>query len=273
MTIVLGLVAFALVVTLGAPALLAHGSWRIRHPRRAIRLWLLVLAVGVGSLLCSVVVAATMVLAKVEQHWLNGYGATVTALFAWCGLAVAGGIVALVATRAEPLAASKERSEVAVALLMARSTYRTERIGEHEVGYLDSDEVIACSTSDGRILVSGAVDDALAPLAVRAIVEHERAHVRFHHELLSRVAAVNAASFPFLAGARQFRSTVALLVELIADDEAARVCGPAAVCNALTGMASLAPDPGLELRAARLASTPVHSYPHRRRLDPASTTD
>jgi Zn-dependent protease with chaperone function len=269
MTIVLGLVAFALVVTLGAPALLAHGSWRIRHPRRAIRLWLLVLAVGVGSLLCSVVVAATMVLAKVEQHWLNGYGATVTALFAWCGLAVAGGIVALVATRAEPLAASKERSEVAVALLMARSTYRTERIGEHEVGYLDSDEVIACSTSDGRILVSGAVDDALAPLAVRAIVEHERAHVRMHHDLLVRVAAANAASFPFLGAARAFRRTVSLLVELAADDEAARLVGPAALCNALVRMDELAPDAGLRLRAERIARRPVRVRARPERLAPA----
>jgi Zn-dependent protease with chaperone function len=273
MTVVLGLVAFALLVTVGAPVLLARGSWRIRHPRRALRLWLLLLALGTGSFLCSIVVAATIVAARVDDRALHGWGPTAAALFAWCGLAVAGGVVALVVTRAEPLVASKQRSDVAVTLLMARATSRTERVGASEVGYLDTADVIACSTADGRILVSAAVADALTPIEVRAVVEHERAHVRLHHELVARVAAVNAASFPFLPGARAFRSSVALLVELVADDEAARVCGPAAVCNALVAMARLTPDPGLELRAARLAAAPVHSYPHRRRLDPVRASD
>lgn len=273
MTVVLGLVVLAIAITLGAPVVLARGTWRIWHPRAAVRTWLFALGTGVGSLLCSVVVAATIVIARIEQQAMHGYGATVVALFAWCGLAGAGGVLALVTTRAEPLAASKHRTETALTVLMARASYRTERIGSDRVGYVESDALIACSSADGRILVSSAVERTLDPLAVRAVVEHERAHVRLHHDLLSRLATLNASCFPTLPGAREFRRTVGFLVELIADDEAARLCGPAAVCNALAGLAALAPDgeadPGLALRAARLETTPVHSYPHRRRLEDA----
>jgi len=262
---VLGLVALAVVVTVLAPSILTRGTWWLHRPQVALHLWLGALTVAASSLLLSVGIAAVFVATNAHAH---GIGAPAAGLFAWCGLGVAGGVAALLAANAEPISAAKRRTDVAVTLLVARSTVRTEHIGGHEIAYLHTSDPIACSTADGRVLISTGVENAMPPACVRAVVEHERAHVLGRHDLIGRVAALNAAAFPRLRTAREFRRTVALLIELVADDTAARICGPATVCNALTLMNRIDPSPGLELRAARLAASPVKSWPHRRHPAP-----
>lgn len=269
MILVLALVVAAALVTAAAPEVLSRGTWWMRHPRIALRAWLLALSLAAGALALSVAVAATIVLARAGS---SAFGGTAAALFAWCGLAAAGGIGALLLTNAEPLSAAKRRTEIAVTVLVARAASRSEWIGGQQIAYVESDDPIACSTADGRILISTALERAMPRTLVRAVIEHERAHVRFRHDLLSRFAALTAAAFPLLPSARRFRSTVALLVELVADDEAARACGPATVCNALVTMESLDPDPALQLRARRLAQAPVVRHPHRRRLTAVRST-
>lgn len=265
MIAVLALVVVAVVVTLLAPIILTRGTWWLHRPQLALRLWLGALLIAAASLLLSVGTAAVIVATNAHMH---GIGAPAAGLFAWCGLGVAGGVAALLAANAEPISAAKRRTDVAVTLLVARSTVRSERIGGQEVAYLQTADPIACSTSDGRVLISTGVEDAMPQACVRAVIEHERAHVLGRHDLIARIAALNAAAFPRLRTAREFRKTVALLIELVADDTAARVCGPATICNALTLMDRIDPNPGLELRAARLAASPVRSWPHRRHLAP-----
>lgn len=265
---ILLLAGVAVIVT--APMLLSSGSWRIRHPRVAIRAWLVALASGGAAFASSLAVAVVIVVGHLEQPGDGAFGLTFAALFTWTGLAGAGSIAALLLIRAEPVAKSRHDGELAVAFLAARSAERIQLLGDDEVITVRSEHPIACSTADGRIVVSTAVVDVLSPLALRALLEHERAHVHRRHDLVSRVAAVNEAAFPFLRGARDFRATVSLLVELIADDDAARLCGPAAVCNALTGMAALAPQLGLELRAERLARVRIRRRTRLERLEPVS---
>jgi Zn-dependent protease with chaperone function len=262
---VLAFVVVAVVVTLLAPTILTRGTWWLHRPQLALRLWLGALTIAATSLLLSVGIAAVIVATNTHT---NGVGAPAVGLFAWCGLGVAGGVAALLAANAEPISAAKRRTDIAVTLLVARSTARTEHIGGQKVAYLQTAVPIACSTADGRVLISTAVEDAMPAACVRAVIEHERAHVRGRHDLIGRIAALNAAAFPRLRTAREFRKIVALLIELVADDAAARVCGPATVCNALTLMNHIDPNPALELRAARLAAAPVTSWPHRRHLAP-----
>ena len=265
MITVLALVVLAVVVTLLAPIILTRGAWWLHRPQLALRFWLGALTIAANSLLLSVGIAAVIVATNTHTH---GIGAPAAGLFAWCGLGVAGGVAALLAANAEPISAAKRRTDVAVTILVARSTARVEHIGGHDVAYLNTADPIACSTADGRVLISTGVENAMPPACVRAVIEHERAHVLGRHDLIGRVAALNAAAFPRLRTAREFRRTVALLIELVADDAAARVCGPATVCNALTLMDRIDANPGLELRAARLAASPVKSWPHRRHLAP-----
>ena len=279
MLVVLALVVGAAIVTVAAPGLLAGGAWRIRRPQLALSAWIVALAVAVTCLAVSVVVAATIVAAaaagRADPTQNNaapdggiGIGSVAATLFVWGALASAGGIVALLIARAEPIGVARNRSESAIAILAARAAYRTERIGNHEVVFVDTDLALACSTADGRILISKSVEQSMSPLCVRAIVEHERAHVRLRHDFVMRVAQLNEAAFPFLSSARAFRRTVALLIELVADDEAARLVGPATVCNALTAMTAIEPDPGLALRAERIARLPVRTHTDLGRLAP-----
>ncbi|WP_157071391.1 hypothetical protein [Curtobacterium ammoniigenes] len=282
MLTVLALVAVAVLVTIAAPVVLTVGGWRIRHPRIALNAWIAALVVALTALGLSVVVAATIVATTAGAHPMDqpgsavrpdgpGLGATAATLFVWGALASLGGITALLLVRAEPIGQARDRSESAITLLAARAAYRTDRIGNDAVVFVETGQPIACSTADGRILISRPIEAAMPALWVRAIIEHERAHVRRHHEFVMRVAALNEAAFPFLGSARAFRRTVRLLVELVADDDAARVVGPATVCNALAAMEALEPDQGLALRAERIARLPVRARTDIGRLAPIVT--
>ena len=109
------------------------------------------------------------------------------------------------------------------------------------------------STCDGgRIVVSSALAEALSPGELRAVLEHERAHLTGRHDALLRAARLNRACLPALFGARAFDQAVHLLVELAADDAAARVCGAGAVAAALRRTATLEPNEWAQIRADRL---------------------
>jgi len=71
------------------------------------------------------------------------------------------------------------------------------------------------------------------------------------------VARLNRACLPALFGARAFDQAVHLLVELAADDAAARVCGATALASALRATAALEPNEWAEIRAARLEVAPA----------------
>lgn len=266
---VLALAAFAVAAPRLAPVVLTRGTWWLRRPRAALRIWLAAFALSAGSLTVSL--TATVIVAAVSAD-PGGVRAFALCLVAWCGLGAAGCVAAVLTTTAEPIAATSRRTDVAMTLLAATSTVRVERVGGHEVVYVDVSDPIACSTRDGRILISTAVADAMPPSCVRAVIEHERAHVLGRHDFIGRVAALNAAAFPRLRTARTFRSTVAVLVELVADDAATRVCGPGTVRDTLSRMDRIDPDPSLALRAARLAAVPTSSWQHPWRRAPAVPT-
>lgn len=221
---------------------------------------------GSTSLLGSVVTAALIVIAHTGTEWLGGFGVTVTSLFVWSGLGAGGALAALAVTRSEPITEAQKTTEIAAILLAARARYRVESIGRHHITYIRDDRLVACCTPDGRILISSGIEETLPADQVRAIVEHERSHLRRNHARMIQLARLNAACFPFLACAREFERTIQLLSELAADDDAARACGPASVCNALGVLANRTGDHGMVLRAERLAAFPVTKHATKRRL-------
>lgn len=76
-----------------------------------------------------------------------------------------------------------------------------------------------------KIVVSAGTLDLLAPAELAAVLAHERAHLRARHDLvLIPFTSLNRA-FPRFRVIRQAYRTVALLVEMMADDRALRVRG------------------------------------------------
>ncbi|GAA3164467.1 M56 family metallopeptidase [Blastococcus jejuensis] len=107
----------------------------------------------------------------------------------------------------------------------------------------------------GLIVMSDSLRHQLTPAAVAATLEHERAHLRGRHHALIAVVEVLAAALPIVPLLRAAPSVIKDLVELAADAEAARRCGPAAVREAL-GRLSGHPAPALGLgMAGRLTQT------------------
>ena len=76
-----------------------------------------------------------------------------------------------------------------------------------------------------QIVVSVGTLDLLAPAELTAVLAHERAHLRARHDLVLIPFTSLRRAFPMSAGVAQAHRTVALLVEMMADDRALRVRG------------------------------------------------
>lgn len=129
------------------------------------------------------------------------------------------------------------------------------------------------------IVVTTAVIEALTDRELAAVLAHERAHLQEHHHLIVALARGLARVFPriplFTTGARE----LARLVELCADDAAARRHGPRTVSDALLAMLGSPTLPpgalavggeGALMRADRLLAPPARA--HQARLRVALTT-
>jgi bla regulator protein blaR1 len=95
------------------------------------------------------------------------------------------------------------------------------------------------------ILTTGALRELDAG-QLDAVLAHERAHLASRHHLLLAMARIGRQVLPFLPLMRDADAQVARLVELHADDAAARASDPASLATALVVLATTAgPAPAL----------------------------
>lgn len=101
--------------------------------------------------------------------------------------------------------------------------------------WVDDDRAMAMSLGGrpGLIIMTEGLRRQLPPAAVRATLEHERAHLRGRHHVLVTVVETMAAALPWSPLLRAAPAATKDLVELAADAQAARRCGPEAVRTAL----------------------------------------
>lgn len=250
----------AAAVAILAPLPLTSGAWRIRRPRLALGAWLGAISLGAGLLLASLAAALIELAARTANGLLLGVGVTV---FAWLGLASIGALLALGASRLETISAADRSLELHVELLAASAARRVWMHRSAEVCLVDAGETelaLACRSGVPRILLTTALEAKLTPTQLRAVIEHEFAHLRGQHDRLLRLARLNAACFPWLRASRSFEREARLLVELAADDAAASVVGPAELAATLAALhAQPGCEEGLRLRAARLGQTPARA--------------
>lgn len=245
------LVAAALLMTL-APWVLTRGNWQVSRPRLALGVWFATLVGGialVSAALVGTVLTATSLAVAAGQGHASG-GAVVTVV-AWVSMTGAGAFIGLLSGLSQPLVDSYRRSLRRFAPV---ATSREDR-GPFTLVRFTSEEFLAVAVPGRRpeILLSSALERALTPDQLRAVLAHEYAHLCHRHGLAVRIAELNALCLPrwIPAGAALRRATM-LLVELIADDVAASQAGAGTLAGALSRIAQFTEDPGLELRAARL---------------------
>lgn len=271
------LAAYALAAGYGAPAALSR-DWARRSPRIAIGLWLTLAA----SWLAAVPLAALALAVPLTWQAPGGRVAGTSVGIGGTPAAMAGMLLAIaVVVRAfwhlaRGLAWAR-RDHRAHAAFLAAAGRPDQALG---AVIIDADAPAAYCLPRGRqrLVITTSALSRLTPGQLRAVLAHERAHLRGHHHLMLAAAAALARAFPAMPLLARASAELAVLAEMAADDHAARrhsaadlaaalvtlagagsrstalaAGGPAAIAR-IQRLLAPAPQPGLPARAARLAA-------------------
>lgn len=239
----------AMLTAVLGPVVLTVGRWQMLHPRAALTAWFTAFFLGVG-LACAAV--AGSVAAAVTTSEVNSPDQAVLVIGGgWLGLGVFGAVIAFVSTSAAASTGVEPAGHARAAVALSRE----ERDGFTLVRFR-SDRLIACAVPGQRseILVSSGIEDALTGPQLQAVLAHEYAHLRQRHGWALRIAQINALCLPRARPGLALHRATVLLIELAADDTAARQAGAAHLANALTILADTTGDESMHLRAVRLTS-------------------
>ncbi|MFD6273596.1 M56 family metallopeptidase [Nocardia asteroides] len=250
MSVALCLLAYTVVVVVLAPPTLLRATRSGGRPRLALAAWL----GAVGSVAVSWALAVGLTVVDVardlfaDRHLNLGrcfvqlhdsvtgrYGAVIQ-----IGVLVLGVLALLASTVvAGRLGRSLARARSATHRHARAARMVGRRHAHHDVVVLDHPEPAAYSVAGNphTIVLTRGIVAALDEDQLAAVMAHERAHLSGRHHVLLAVTRALAGVFPrtdlFVTGAAQ----VARLVEMIADDAAAEIHGPAAVREALVLLA------------------------------------
>ncbi|WP_018504946.1 M56 family metallopeptidase [Parafrankia discariae] len=241
------LVVYAAVVSCGLPCFLRDASWSSRAPRLAVAMWL--------AAMISVVSVAALA-AMLLFLPLHAIGDILVLLVQWCGW---GDHSLTVSTRwtiprtagvVVGVAAALRLLHVAAAVAVAGRRSRVRH--RHDVRLLGrfhpalsiyildhADRSAFClpGRSGGVVITEGALR-ALRPSELDAVIAHERAHLAGRHHLILTATAVLARAFPLVPLFGTGHEELRRLVELTADDSAARRSAPQVVAEAVLRLAA-----------------------------------
>ena len=230
------LAAYAAAAGFAAPACLRR-DWLARMPRLAMALWLALSA----SWVTAVTLAALALAAPSLLAW-SAAGSRPLPVGSHVPAAVAAGVLlfaALILRTAGQLARDLRRArreQAEHAMFLAAAGHLDPVAGAL---VLDHDAPAAYSLPRGRhrIVVSSATVTLLTPGQLEAVLAHERAHLRGHHQLLLTVSRALAHAFPAVPLLVRAAAEVAVLAEMAADAAAARSHDAADLAAALVILA------------------------------------
>jgi Zn-dependent protease with chaperone function len=262
MSIAVCLLLYAAVVCVVAPRLLPPLTRRGSAPRAAVVVWLIMLI----SVLASWAGAAAALVVYVARTWTKPDPLAMRACFAawrsaatgqhgvwtqiglWALTLVVGAFTVTLATR------------VGRSMLRARASSRRHARSAHIIGrrvagvdglVLDAPQKAAYCLAGrpGTIVITSAAIATLEPPHLDAVLAHERAHLAGRHHLLLAATRALAASLPRIRLFTMAETQIAELLEMCADDTAARRHGPAALLAAILALAGADPIPSAALGA------------------------
>ena len=254
-----------LLLVLVVPRRVTGAGWVTRAPGLALLLWQ---AVGLAGGLLALAAASTLALAPAGPTHVEAVRALAAGgvrLPAWSGIALAAGVLLLLLLLSELLASAahtlraRRRNRVLVDLVATRNPLLPgARVVAHAL------PVAYCLPGlRSRVVLSSGVLSLLREDEVRAVLAHEAAHVDQRHDLVVLPFVALRATFPRLPVVRTAAAEVALLVEMLADDRAARRHPREVLARALYKVTAQTPAGGLAaggptvlLRAQRLLAPP-----------------
>lgn len=258
------LLACLLAVVGVLPRVLAGATWPHRAPVLGVLLWQ---AAGLAGGLLLLTLAATTALAPLGATHLQGLrhlrqAGPVTVIAGALGLAVLVRLLTALLTSTVRTLRDRRRNRLLVDLVAEPNLLlRGTSVVEHDL------PVAYCLPGlRPRLVLSRGVLQLLSYDEIRAVLAHERAHLAGRHDLVVLPFVALGAAFPRLPAVRTARAEVALLIEMLADDRAARRHERHALASALWKIGSAqAPEGAIGLagedvllRATRLLHPPAH---------------
>ena len=241
----LALAGYAALVGAVLPRLLARARWAHRAPAVAVLAW--------QGLMVTFVVATALAVYHAVFAGEHLHGGLI-GLLSLCGPAGAAPSHAPAARDAFVLAAP-----VVVLLLpmarLVRCAVRARRARQRQLDMLAlvgapapeygatvvdhaAPAVYCLPGRTARVVVTRGALDVLSDTELRAVLEHERAHITGRHHLPHLLADAFSRAFPGLPLARLGKPQTVLLLEMVADDRALRLHSREALATALCEVAS-----------------------------------
>ncbi|HIW62374.1 MAG TPA: M56 family metallopeptidase [Candidatus Stackebrandtia excrementipullorum] len=283
LAVLIGTTALAVALLGPVPALLDRAAWPSREPRAALVLWQ---AIGLAGGLAVLTTAMMLAVGPLHQSPLMAMGIFVSNVFA--GDFTGGLGVWHLLFLALALVMSARLAGVLPVTIWR--TWQARHRHRHLVG-LVSRPWPAARPGDGhvlehpvaavyclpgratpgrpRVVFTTAALDRLDDGELAAVLAHEHAHLEERHDLVVLPFLAWVTAFPWFPGVRRAKTSVAVLLELVADDRAAEASDPAALASALARIGgSEAPAPvgalaitgtGVLLRVQRLLHPPRRS--------------
>ena len=263
------LIVVGLLLTAPVSFRLAIARWPRRSPRPALVLWQAVCLAAGFSVVAGLVVLAVEPLGD----WLlggawNWFAAVLEGTLdvpAWrlmCGLLAMAmaGLLLIVLVRTALMIGRRRRAHRRVLDLLTGSTApRSSRrlTRPADVRILDHRAAVAYTVPGwhSRVVLSAGLVELLTEDELKAVVEHERAHLRARHDLLVLPFQAWAVALGWVPGVRPAGAAVSELTEMLADDAAAGRTSCAALASALAKVALSGPPPPVP--AGRLADSPA----------------
>ena len=295
------LLLLAVVLATAGPRLLARARWAEREPVLALGAWQCLVAAVL--LCCGIALVLTAAAAWPTAHALlfsgapNGVAAAYGFPFGRSWAVAAACLFAVGGLRTALALGSEVRSARALRRRRARELARQapelppglvrparpRRPSGERLVVLENAHPGAWSLPGprSRLVVTTGALHRLGDRELAAVLAHERGHVRARHHWLLQCAEALSSGFPGAGIFRLFREQVGRLVELAADDSAARRHGRMATAlalvelNTVTGPDPVCPSPFAEIpgRIDRLlADAPRLPVLHRLRLTALSLT-
>lgn len=251
------LLLYSLLVIVAGPPLLSRLTQGGQGPRLGVATWI----TAISSVLISMAAAFLTMGAQIVAHWGHrqyllascvaqlrviatgqlGPLPQITLLGLGCATAGAIGVTTLRLTQTFAGMRRKSRDHAEAVHLVGRRAWAPD------VRVLDADQPAAYCVAGRRpaIVVTSAAIDALDGRQLGAVLAHERAHLDGHHPHLVTILRGLASAFPYLALMTEGTKHVSRLLEMCADDVAARRHGRDALVHGLLAMSGAVPADAL----------------------------
>lgn len=263
MSVAVCLLLYGALVCVLAPRLLPYLTRGGSAPGAAVLVWLIVVA----SVLASWTTAAAALVVHVVRTWNRPDPLAVAACLAevrsaaagHSGLAMQLGLIApavVLSGFVVVFASRVSRTLVRARTLSRRHAQSARIIGRRVAGVdglvVDAPQKMAYCLGGrpGTVVITSAAVAALDRPHLDAVLAHERAHLAGRHHLLLGITRALAAALPQMRLFTVAHAEVARLLEMCADDTAARRHGAGALLAAILSLASPDPIPASALGAS-----------------------